>query len=162
MCGFVPRCWLLCFLVFRCCSFRSWFGLIFKHDTQGPPTVLPSQWLLKTKYQQPSVWMVCVWERERRKNSHPYHARAKHWYCLWEDRGEADLSASVLLLLVSCSDSLKMTRQIRVNAFLNSPSIRAVYRQPWNSGSMVQGAMSSAVMLIDLQTVWTAKHGFAV
>lgn len=54
------------------------------------------------------------------------------------------------------------TRWITVIPFINPLSIWAVYQQPSNSSSVVQGAMSSAVMLIDLQTAWTAKHWFSV
>lgn len=132
----------------------------------------------QTRNQQPTIWLVCQKKRSyqsgietkpepnndivivrnslsslKTANLTLYEETHMKVFCL---------SISVLLFPVSCSDSLKLSRWITVIPFINSLGIRAVYQQPSNSSSVVQGATSSVVILIDLQTAWTAKHGFAV
>lgn len=131
----------------------------------------------QTRNHQPTIWMICQkkrllseietkpepnndivivrnsWSSLETANLTLYEETHMKVFCV---------SLSVLFFLVSCSDSLKPSSQIPVIPFINSLGIRAVYQQPSNSSSGVQGVTSSVVILIDLQTAWTAKHGFAV
>lgn len=131
----------------------------------------------RTRSQQPTIWVVCHKERllseietKPGPNNDTVIVRNS-----WSSLETANLtlyeethmkvfcvSLSVLLFLVSSTDSLKLNRWITGIPFIHSLGIRAVYQQPSNSSSVVQGATSSVVILIDLQTAWTAKHGFAV
>lgn len=125
----------------------------------------------RTRNQQPTIWTVC--QKKLKPNQSPIMILSL-WgtadsletanLTLYEETHMKVFSVfiSVLFFLVSCSDSLKLGRRITTIPFINSLGIRAVYQQPSNSNSVVQGATSSVVILIDLQTAWTAIHGFAV
>lgn len=131
----------------------------------------------QTRNQQPTIWM--VYQKKRLLSEIETKPEPNNDIVIvrnsWSSLKTANLtlyeethlkgfyvSISILLFLLWCSHSLKLGRRLTVIPFINSLGIRAVYQQTSNSSSVVQGATSSVVILIDLQAAWTAKHGFAV